>query len=91
METIITYDISDKHTEFKNEMKLLGYQDKVRGTKNCEWIYFPNTTLFHPSKDPMIARDEAKRICENLKIKLERCFATIWNRDNWAAVCGNPF
>lgn len=30
METIITYGISDKHADFKKEMKLLGYQDKVR-------------------------------------------------------------
>ena len=30
METIITYDISAKHVEFKNEMKKLGYQDKIK-------------------------------------------------------------
>lgn len=89
METIITYDISDKHTEFKNEMKLLGYQDKVRGITNCEWIYLPNTTLYHLSKNPSTARDEARKICKNLKIELERCIATIW--DNWAAICGEPF
>lgn len=91
METIITYDISGKHPEFKNEMKLLGYQDRVRGVQNCEWIYFPNTTLYHPSKNPITARDEARKICENLRIELERCFATTWNRDYWSAVCGSSF
>lgn len=91
METIITYDISDKHTEFKDAMELLGYRDRVRGVKNCEWIYFPNTTLYHPSKTPITARDEAKKICERLNIRLERCFSTIWNRDYWAAVCGSSF
>ena len=89
MEIIITYDISDKHTEFKNEMKLLGYKDKVRGITNCEWIYLPNTTLYHPSKNPSTAREEARKICKNLKIELERCISTIW--DNWAAICGEPF
>lgn len=89
MESIITYDISDKHTEFKNEMKLLGYQDKIKGEENCKWIYLPNTTLYHPIKTPVEARTDAKKIKNDLKIELERCIATIW--DNWAAVCGEPF
>jgi hypothetical protein len=91
METIIAYDISDKHTEFKNEMKALGYQDKIPGVKNCKWIYLPNTTLYHPSKNPSTARDETQNICKNLKIKLERCFSTTWNRDYWGAICGEQF
>lgn len=88
METIITYDISDKHTEFKNEMKELGYKDKIKGV-NCEWIYLPNTTLYHPTKRPEEARDDALRIRKILNINLERCIATQWG--SWAAICGSPF
>ena len=33
METIITYDISGKHSEFKNEMNKLGYKDRIKGIK----------------------------------------------------------
>ncbi|WP_185246249.1 hypothetical protein [Chryseobacterium bernardetii] len=91
METIITYDISGKHTEFKNEMKLLGYQDKVRGIKNCEWIYLPNTTLYHPNKTSHDANGDANKICRKLNTKLERCFSTTWDRNNWWAICGDPF
>lgn len=91
METIITYDISGKHVEFKNEMKKLGYQDKIKTDGNCKVIYLPNTTLYHPTKTPMETRDEAKSICDRLNVRFERCFATTWNRNNWAALCGDPF
>lgn len=90
MESIITYDISDKQTEFKNEMKRLGYQDKVKEVK-CTWIYLPNTTLYHANKTPHAANGDAHEICEKLDIKLERSFSTTWDRDNWWAICGEPF
>lgn len=89
MESIITYDISDKHTEFKNGMKKLGYQDKIKGDGNCTWIYLPNTTLYHPTKTPVEARTDAKKVENDLKIVLERCITTIWG--NWAVICGKPF
>ncbi|MCY1660106.1 hypothetical protein [Chryseobacterium sp. SL1] len=91
MESIITYDISDKHTEFKNEMKKLGYKDRIKGIKNCEWIYFPNTTLYHAIKSPHNANEDALEICRKLNVKLERYFSTTWNRDNWWAICGDSF
>jgi len=87
METIITYDISGKHSEFKNEMKKLGYQDKVTDL-TCNWIYLPNTTLYHPNKTPVDARENARLICIQLNVSFERFFATIWNRSYWAALCG---
>lgn len=46
MSTIITYDIPTKHVEFKKLMLELGYKDRIPG-KDCEVIYFPNTTLYH--------------------------------------------
>jgi hypothetical protein len=91
METIITYDISGKHVDFKNEMKRLGYQDRIKTDGNCKIIYLPNTTLYHPTKTPMSARDEAQLICDRLNVMFERCFATTWNRNHWGAICGDPF
>ena len=88
METIITYDISAKHVEFKNEMKKLGYQDKIKDVR-CIWIYLPNTTLFHPTKSAVEARTDANSIKNTLRIQLERCIATTW--DSWAVICGEPF
>jgi hypothetical protein len=90
MAIIITYDIPSKHVEFKKEMFQLGYKDQIPGTTNCKIIYFPNTTLYHATKEAGVARDEAKGICKKLDIELERCVATQWG-PNWAAVCGEPF
>lgn len=89
MAIIITYDIPSKHVEFKNEMKKLGFKDQIPGS-NCQIIYFPNTTLYHLSKEASEARDLAKEICLKLGIKLERCVSTQWG-ENWAVVCGEPF
>jgi len=89
MAIIITYDIPSKHREFKEKMFGLGYKDRIPGIKNCETIYFPNTTLYHASKSAQTAREEAKTIAQVLGISLERCVSTIWS--DWAAVCGEPF
>lgn len=89
MAIIITYDIPSKHVEFKKEMFQLGYKDQIPGTTNCKIIYFPNTTLYHATKEADTARDEAKSVCKKLNIELERCVATTWK--DWAAVCGEPF
>lgn len=86
METIITYDISGKQTEFKDKMKELGYKDKFKGNK-CDWICLPNTTLYHSTKNPKEARIDAQNLCKDLKIVLEKCVATIW--EDWSAICGN--
>jgi hypothetical protein len=88
MAIIITYDIPTKHLEFKKAMFSLGYKDQIPG-KECEIIYFPNTTLYHETKTAKEARNEAKRECEKLKVNLERCLATKWI--GWAAICGEPF
>lgn len=88
MAIIITYDIPSKHREFKEKMFSLGYRDSIPGT-TCKTIYFPNTTLYHPSKSAETARDEALAIAKNLNTVLERCVSTIW--DAWAVVCGEPF
>lgn len=89
MAVIITYDIPYKHREFKEKMFDLGYKDKIPGTK-CKTIYFPNTTLYHPTKTAEEARDDAQKVCNNIGVKLERCVATQWG-PNWAAMCGESF
>ena len=88
MATIVTYDITSKHVDFKKLMFQLGYADQIAET-NCKVVYFPNTTLYHPIKSAVTARDEAIKIAKNLGIDLERCIATNW--ENWAAICGEPF
>ncbi|MEO7975874.1 hypothetical protein [Flavobacterium sp.] len=88
MATIITYDIPNKHREFKNEMFTLGYLDKIPDN-TCGIIYLPNTSLYHPTNSAQKARDDAKAICYRLGISLERCISTIWQ--SWAAICGEKF
>lgn len=88
MAVIITYDIPSKHVEFKKAMFQLGYKDQIPNNQ-CTTIYFPNTTLYHATKDAVAARDEAQRVCISLGVKLERCISTVW--ENWAALCGEPF
>ena len=88
MSTIITYDIPTKHVEFKKLMLELGYKDRIPG-KDCEVIYFPNTTLYHQIKNGETARKDARAVCKQLNVELERCIATQWTE--WAAICGEPF
>jgi len=88
MAIIITYDLDSKHTVFKEAMFKLGYKDHASGL-TCKKIYFPNTTLYHSSKDSVTAREDAKNIAKKLEIELERCIATKWS--NWAAICGEEF
>lgn len=88
MASLLTYDITSKHTEFKKEMLELGYLDQISGN-TCKIIYFPNTSLYHPNNTPERARIDAELICTRLRINLERCVATVW--DNWSAICGEPF
>ncbi len=89
MAIVITYDINAKHVKFKKAMFQLGYKDKIPDT-NCDIIYFPNTTLYHTSKTSETAREEARTVCKNLSIQLERCIATQWG-PQWAVICGEPF
>lgn len=88
MATIVTYDIPSKHVEFKSLMFQLGYKDKIAGT-TCKVVHFPNTTLYHPTKNAVTARDKVRNIAKRLGVNLERCVAAVW--DNWAAICREPF
>lgn len=87
MAIIVTYDVPSKHKELKNALKQLGYKDQIQGNK-CDVIYFPNTTLYHATKNASTAKSEVQSTCDSLEIKLERCVATTW--DHWSAICGEP-
>ena len=89
MEIIITYDIPEKHVEFKKAMFKMGYKDQIPG-KVCKVIYFPNTTLYHPDKQPVTAYNEAESVCRTLGIELERCVSTPLG-PAWYVSCGKPF
>jgi hypothetical protein len=87
MASIVTYDVPEKHGELKDELFTLGYLDQIPGTK-CEIIYLPYTTLYHETKTPKEAVKDVRNICKSLKIKLERCVATIWSQS--FSICGEP-
>lgn len=89
MATIVTYDIPSKHSELKKMLFDMGYKDRISGI-NCKIIYFPNTTLYHLSKNAEQCRSDLQSTCATLQIKLERCIATQWGPD-WAAICGEEF
>lgn len=89
MAIIITYDIPEKHSDFKKAMFSLGYKEQISGEK-CKIIYFPNTTLYHAKKTPKEARDDAQEATKKLQIALVRCVATPWGTE-WAAICGEEF
>lgn len=46
MGTIVTYDISEGHTEVKSECLSLGFEDCLQ-IQSGEWKRLPNTTLRH--------------------------------------------
>jgi len=89
MASIVTYDIPEKHRELKKILFELGYKDQIPGEK-CKIIFFPNTTLYHPSKTPEQLREDVQAVCKRLSIHLERCIATPWG-PAWAAICGEDF
>lgn len=88
MASIVTYDLTSKHSEVKNALKKLGYVDRIPGNK-CKYIYFPNTTLHHSTKTPNQCKEDVQKICKSEGVSLERLVATKW--DGWSALCGTPF
>ena len=77
---LLTYDISGKHTIFKQTLINLGYTDTHGGSN------LPNTTMHHANTTATIARDQARSIASSLGIDLERCFAV--EISTWAGIVG---
>lgn len=84
MGTIITYDVDDKHGKVKEKMLDLNYKDEIYNSSLRKWVYLPNTTLYHTSKEPDEAIEEIKSICEELEVQLTKCIAI--ERENWSAI-----
>ncbi|MEN2282231.1 hypothetical protein AAGF08_08835 [Algoriphagus sp. SE2] len=88
MKTLISYDITSKHVEFKEEMFRLGYVEMFVNSK--KYVYLPNTTLIHSSKNAVQCKDDAKRVSAILGVELERCISTNFGPD-WSGIYGEPF
>jgi hypothetical protein len=64
MASIITYNVSEKHIELKNELLRMGY----------------HTTLYHALKTPEQASQDVQVVCQKLQIDLAQCMSTDCNR-----------
>lgn len=70
---LISYDVSDKNPEVKAALKALIYYDAFKiGDKQYD---LPNTTLWHKSKTSDEAMADMKKVCSDLKVKLEKAVA----------------
>ena len=88
MDTVITYDISSKHQEFKRTMLQLDYTGRFVHDNGL--MYLLNITLCHQSKTSAQTRDDAQNMSSTLNIKLEQCISTQFEPD-WARIVGEPF
>lgn len=79
MGTIVSYDVSDKNNEFKDEMISRGYRDGwLEGPKdNQRRIYLPYSSLWHKDKTPKQGLQDLNDAATKLKIKLLRAVALI--------------
>lgn len=89
MAIIITYDIPDKHREFKEKMAILGYTSTFKDSTN-RIVYLPNTTLYHSTKTASEALGDVQTTAAALKQQLERCIGTQLGPD-WRGIYGSPF
>jgi hypothetical protein len=93
MESFITYDVSARQNDVKNEMVKLGYADNWR-SDNVTY-YLPNTSLWKKDKELNQAVVDIKNVIDRLnanktyyqeKIILWRCIVTSANP--WAGIPG---
>ena len=89
MASVITYDISPKHLDFKELMFQLGYNCQIERTTR-RVIYAPNTTLYHANKSADVARGDSKCADNQLRNTFDKCIVT-QGVPNWAAILGGPF
>lgn len=89
MNTILSYDVSDKQTEVKAALLKMGFKDVIEGN-NRVTCWLPNTTLWieYSLKSPKQAKDDLKIVCSSLKIELIRAIAVAF--EEWAGVTGKP-
>ncbi len=87
MDSLITYDVPNRHKEVKDGMIAKGY---AKSFKSGEQSYIlPNTTIWRANTAPATALADLQAVTTALGVKLERAIATQF--DNWAAIPGEPF
>ena len=88
MAIIISYDVSDKNPQMKEELTSKGYLDRWDSNKTT--YYLPDTTLWHPDEKKTVVQgvQDMKEAAEKLKIKLQRALAVPANP--WSAITGDP-
>ncbi len=74
MATVLTYDISDGHTEVKTECLTAGFNDCIN-TSDGNWRKLPNTTLWHDSDDRPAVLQLFKRSVATASQKIRRQIA----------------
>ncbi len=89
MNTLLTYDLNNKHDEVKTAMKEKGYLDfwTVKGMI----YYLPNTTLWKndiSSAETAIA--DISETANDFGVILERAVAVNWTPSDWKAIPGIP-
>jgi len=93
MESFITYDVSARQNDIKNEMVKLGYSDSWRADNVT--YHLPNTSLWRKDKELKQAIVDIKNVIDNLnankstyqeKIILLRCIVT--SASPWAGIPG---
>lgn len=86
MATLLSYDISDKHEDFKKALLKAGYTDTLSCPNGrCR---LPKTTLVHEDKSTEEVRDDCTGLAQDLSIALERCIAVNYIYDHWSGTRG---
>ncbi|MUP46557.1 hypothetical protein E0K83_12490 [Gramella sp. BOM4] len=73
---MLSYDINKLHTNVKDEMLKLGYNENWR-YGNGPTYEMPNTTLWHDKKSSNLAINDLQRVCNRLGVKLEKAVAAL--------------
>jgi hypothetical protein len=70
---LISYDVNDKNSDVKAALLNLNYYEAFEQYgKNYN---LPNTTLFHPNKSSDQAMADMRKVCNDLKVILEKAIA----------------
>lgn len=86
MMAVITYDVSEKQSAVKTEMRRLGYSDSW--ALNGQIYNLPNTTLWKKDCDPATALSDITRATNGLRVTLQRAVAV--ELGSWKAITGDP-
>lgn len=74
MATLLTYDVSTKHTEVKVELGKLGYYWEF--IQDSHRYSMPNTAVLHKNRTTSEALRDIERISKEVNATLERAFTT---------------